>query len=393
MISNKLATVTPSFTIGISTKVKELKSKGINVTNLSIGEPDFLTPENIKEAAIKAIQNNMTKYDAAAGLLELRQAISKKLKADNHLEYTPSQIVVSSGAKHSITNTLMAILNPNDEVIVPAPYWVSYPEMVKLTGGIPIFIDTKKENSFKLQPTELENAITKKTKAIFITNPSNPTGIIYSKEELKPLVDICVKNNIYIISDEIYEKISFGSEFTSIASFSKEAYDLTITVNGLSKAASMTGWRIGYTASNEELAKAMGSIQGHLVSHPSTISQWAALEAMVNSEESTHEMVRIYKERKELIVEILKNIPQVSYIEPQGAFYFFIDISNLKDKLTYTDSLSLKVCDDLLEKHLVAFVPGIAFGNDDFIRMSYATSMENIEKGLQELKKYAESLY
>ena len=392
MLSRKVFAVTPSFTVGIGTKVKELKKQGIDITNLSIGEPDFFTPQNVKNAAIEAIGKNLTKYDAASGLLELRQAICKKLKDDNGLDYKANQIVVSSGAKHSITNILMSVLNPGDEVIIPAPYWVSYPEMVKLTGGIPIPIDTKKENSFKLQPSELEAAITEKTKAIFMTNPSNPTGSVYSKEELKKIVDICVKNNIYILSDEIYEKIIFDKEFTSIASFSKEAYDITITINGLSKAASMTGWRIGYTASNFELAKAMGSIQGHLVSHPSTISQWAALEAIKNCEEATQEMIDIYRIRRDLAIEIFKDIPKVSIVKPDGAFYFFIDISQLKDCLDYEDSLSLKVCDDLLEKQKVAFVPGIAFGNDDFIRMSYATSIENIKIGLDKLKKYTESL-
>jgi aspartate aminotransferase len=392
MLSKKLSSVTPSFTVGISTKVKELKKQGQDITNLSIGEPDFFTPENVKDAAIDAIKNNLTKYDAASGVLELRQAICKKLKNDNNLDYDANQIVVSSGAKHSITNILMAVLDPNDEVIIPAPYWVSYPEMVKLTGGVPVFIDAKKENSFKLQPDELKNAITENTKAIFITNPSNPTGAVYSKDELKKIVDICVQNNIYILSDEIYEKIIFDKEFTSIASFSKEAYDLTITINGLSKSASMTGWRIGYTASNLELAKAMGSIQGHLVSHPSTISQWAALEAVENCEEATEDMVKIYRTRRDLVIDIFKDIPKVSIIEPDGAFYFFIDISQLKESLDYKDSLSLKVCDDLLEKQKVAFVPGIAFGNDDFIRMSYATSIDNIKTGLDKLKKYTESL-
>lgn len=392
MLSKKLSQVTPSFTIGISTKVKELSKQGIDITNLSIGEPDFFTPENVKNAAIDAINNNFTKYDAASGLLELRQAICHKLKVDNELDYEANQIVVSSGAKHAITNTLMVLLDPGDEVIIPSPYWVSYPEMVKLTGGVPIFVETKKDFSFKLTVDQLLNSITDKTKAIFITNPSNPTGAFYNKEELVKLVDVCIDHDIYIIADEIYEKILFDETFTSIASLSPEAYDKTIVINGLSKAASMTGWRIGYTASNKEIAKAISSVQGHLVSHPSTISQWAALEAVKNGESATHEMVSVYRQRRDLIESIFNEIPKLDIIKPQGAFYIFIDISALKKSFANNDSLSLKVCDDLLVDYQVAFVPGIAFGNDNFIRMSYATSNENIITGLNKLKNYVNSL-
>jgi aspartate aminotransferase len=392
MLSKKLSNVTPSFTIGISTKVKELKAQGIDVTNLSIGEPDFFTPENVKQAAITAINNNYTKYDAASGLKVLRTAIKEKLKRDNALDYSIDQIVVSSGAKHAITNALIVLLDPGDEVIIPSPYWVSYPEMVKLNNGVPVFIETRKEDSFKLTADLLAKAITEKTKAIFITNPSNPTGAFYSKEDLIPLVDLCIKNEIYIFADEIYEKILFEGTFVSIASLSDEAYDWTITINGLSKAASMTGWRIGYTATNLEIAKAIASVQGHLVSHPSTISQWAALEAVTSAEKATDEMVKIYLSRRDLILDIFKNIPELDIIKPQGAFYIFIDLSRIKDKVSFDESLSLKVCSDLLEKHQVAFVPGIAFGKDDFMRMSYATSNENIMIGLDKLKAYLASL-
>jgi aspartate aminotransferase len=392
MLAKKLANVTPSFTIGISTKVKELKSQGIDVTNLSIGEPDFFTPENVKQAAIDAINNNYTKYDAAAGLLELRKAIKDKLKTDNQLDYDTDQIVVSSGAKHAITNALMVILDPGDEVIIPSPYWVSYPEMVKLTGGVPAIIETDKSTSFKLTPAQLKAGITSKTKAIFITNPSNPTGAFYSKEDLVEIVNICIENEIYILADEIYEKILFDETFVSIASLSPAAYEWTITINGLSKSASMTGWRIGYTATNKEIAKAISSVQGHLVSHPSTISQWGALEAVKNTATATKEMVNVYRERRDLIIEIFNDIPELSIIEPQGAFYIFIDLSGIKNKVNYDDSLSLKVCDDLLDQNKVAFVPGIAFGKDDFMRMSYATSNENIIAGLNKLRAYLKSL-
>ncbi|OPL07477.1 MAG: aspartate aminotransferase [delta proteobacterium ML8_F1] len=392
MLCERISKITPSYTVGITTKVKALKRQGIDVINLGVGEPDFPTPDKVKEAAIKAIHENKTKYDNPAGVLELREAIVKKLKKDNQLDYDADQIVVSSGAKHSITNALMAILNPLDEVIIPIPYWVSYPEMVKLVGGIPVTVETKKENHFKITPEEFSAAITPRTKMIFITNPSNPTGAMYTAEELKALVKVAVEKDIYILADEIYEKINFGHEFVAIASISKEAYDLTITVNGLSKSASMTGWRIGYTATNRELAKAMTSIQGHLVSHPSTISQWAAVTALENSDEETLAMLEVYWQRRDRLLELFKEIPEISVIEPQGAFYFFIDISGLKEKFPTEKSLSLKVCDDLLEKHRVAYVPGIAFGNDDFMRMSYATDMATIEAGVKALKDYVDSL-
>ncbi len=391
MLCERISKITPSYTVGITTKVKALKREGIEVINLGVGEPDFPTPENVKEAAIKAIHENKTKYDNPAGVLELRQAIADKLKADNQLDYSADQIVVSSGAKHSITNTLMAILNPQDEVIIPIPYWVSYPEMVKLVGGVPVPVETKKENHFKITPEEFSAAITPRTKIIFITNPSNPTGAMYTRKELEALVAVAVEKGIYILADEIYEKINFGHEFVSIASISKEAYENTITVNGLSKSASMTGWRIGYTATNLELAKAMTSIQGHLVSHPSTISQWAALAALESTEEETASMLKTYWQRRDRLLELFSEIPEVSVIEPQGAFYFFIDISSFRDRFPQEESLSLRVCDDLLEKHRVAYVPGIAFGNDDFMRMSYATDMATIEAGIQALKDYINS--
>ena len=388
MFSKKLSTITPSFTIGISTKVNELKNSGIDILNLSIGEPDFLTPEKAKLAAIEAINNNITKYDAASGNKDFRKIISKKLKNENNLNYDIDQIVVSNGAKHAITNTLLALLDPGDEVIIPKPYWVSYPEMVKLTGGVPVFVDTKKENEFKLKKDELLNAITDKTKAIFITNPSNPTGAVYTKDELIEIVDICVKNKIFILADEIYERILYIDEFTSIATLSKEVYDYTITINGLSKSAAMTGWRLGYTACRKDLARAISSIQGHLVSHPCTIAQSAGLEALNSCKLDTEKMLKGYTERRNLAIKLFSDIKEIDIIKPDGAFYIFMDISSVKEKIKYTDSFSIEVCNILLEKYKLALVPGIAFGKDDFVRMSYAADIKDVEEGINRIKKF-----
>jgi len=392
MLSKKVSSITPSFTIGISTKVKELKNQGIEIVNLSIGEPDFFTPESAKNSAIKAIEANKTKYDAAPGLTELRNAIVEKLKTENGLNYKTEEIVVSSGAKHAITNALIAITDPGDEIIIPKPYWVSYPEMVKLTGGTPILVDTQGSNSFKLTAEELENAITDKTKALFITNPSNPTGAVYTKDDLKGIVELCVKKDIYIIADEIYERICYLDEFTSIASFSEEAKAITITINGLSKSAAMTGWRLGYTATNAEMAKAISSIQGHLVSHPSTITQWAAVEAVQNCQADTQEMVSHYKSRRNEAIKLFGEIDELSIIEPNGAFYVMINTSELNKYLGNQESYSIEICNRLLDDHRVALVPGIAFGNDDYIRMSYAASIENVREGIKRLSDFIASL-
>ncbi len=384
MLANRTSFVSPSVTISISTKVKELRREGIDVIGLSIGEPDFFTPENIKEAGIQAIKENKTKYDAASGLLELKKAIQKRYKETHNLEYDLDEIVVSSGAKHSITNTLLAIINPEDEVIIPKPYWTSYPEMVKILGGVPILVNTSADNSFKLKPDELRALISSKTKAIFINNPSNPTGAIYTKEELEEIVKICIENRIYIIADEIYEEILFADEFTSVASLNKEN---TIVINGLSKCSSMTGWRIGYTLSNKKIAKAMSSMQGHLVSHPCTISQWAGVEAINNGKKATEEMVKIYKERRDAVMSLLDG--KLPYIKPDGAFYTFIDISSLKEEFEHEDSLSIAVANKLLDEYKVAVVPGIAFGIDNYIRITFAADVDEVTEGVKRILKLA----
>lgn len=392
MLSSKLKNITPSYTIGISTKVKELKNQGQDIINLSIGEPDFFTPTAAKNSAIEAIHMNKTKYDAASGLLDLRTAIQSKLQAENNVSYELDEIIVSSGAKHAITNTLIALLDYEDEVIIPKPFWVSYPEMIKLAGGKPVFVDTQRENNFKVTPQDIQNALTSKTKMIFITNPSNPTGAVYSKEELKGIVDVCLKNNIYILADEIYEKICYVDSFVSIASLSEEAKNITITINGLSKSVAMTGWRIGYSASNKLLAKAISTVQGHLVSHPSTISQWAGVSALTSCQKEMMKMVNTYKSRRDLAVENLKKIKDIDFIYPEGAFYLFIDISNLKNRLKWDNSFSVAFSDILLSQAKVAAVPGIAFGMDDFIRISYACDTKELLEGITRIKSFIETL-
>ena len=320
MLSKKLKNITPSYTIGISSKVNDMKSSGIDVVNLSIGEPDFTTPQAAKEEAIKSLNENKTKYNLVPGLKELREAIVSKLKKENNLSYDIDEIVVSSGAKHCITNAFMAILDDGDEVLIPKPYWVSYPEMVKLVGGVPVSIDTKKENSFKVTKEEIQKSITPRTKMIIICNPSNPTGVIYNKEELENILQVCLENNIYILADEIYEKICYKDEYVSLASLSEKAKDITITINGFSKSAAMTGLRLGYSASNKIIAKAMSSIQGHLVSHPATVTQWAGYGALVKATDEMNEMVKVYKEKRDLAMSILDDITKLDYIYPEGAF-------------------------------------------------------------------------
>lgn len=391
MLSNRASNISPSITLGISAKVKELKSKGQAIINLSIGEPDFLTPDKVKAEGIRAIKENITKYDAASGSLKVKEAVCQKLKRENGLDYTPDQIVVSNGAKHAITNGLLATINPGDEVLIPVPYWVSYPEMVGLVGGVPVLVQTKKENGFKVTLEDIEPHLNEKTKMIILTNPSNPTGNVFSREELENLCTNLVEKNILILADEIYEKVIYDEEFVSIASLSEEIYDKTILINGLSKSASMTGWRMGYSATNKTLAKAIGSIQSHLTTHPSTITMAASVVALNDCEEDVNLMVKTYKERRDYIESFFKDWGRLDIIPPKGAFYVFIDIGPLAEKIK-ADSLSLQVCDDMIELHKTAFVPGIGFGQDDFIRLSYAASMEDIKEGLNRFKTYVENV-
>ena len=392
MLSNRLNNITPSYTIGISTKVRNLKSEGKNIIDLSIGEPDLLVPYKAIQCGIDSLNNNLTNYDLVPGLKVLREQLCKKLKTENNCNYDIDEIVVSSGAKHAITNTLLALVNPGDDILVPKPYWVSYPEMIKLVNANPIFVDTNKENDFKLTKEILEKYITPNTKMLFLTNPSNPTGAVYTKEELLEIATVCLNHNIYILADEIYEKICYTDQFVSVASLSKDIKNITITINGFSKSFAMTGLRIGYSASNKKIAKAISTIQGHLVSHPSLTSQYVAYGALKDCPEYIDEIVSIYKSRRDLVVDILNKSDKLGYVTPDGAFYVFIDLSKVKESLDYKDSFSIEFCNRLLDEYQVAAVPGIAFGMDNYIRISYACSEDNFTKGLERVIKLAESL-
>ena len=392
MLSNRLGNITPSYTIGISTKVAELNAKGKNIIDLSIGEPDFYIPEKAKQYGIDSLNDNLTKYNMVPGLKILREEICKKLSIENNCSFSIDEIVVSSGAKHSITNTLLALTNPGDEILVPKPYWVSYPEMIKLVNAVPVFIDTDKANDFKLTRDVLEKYITPKTKMLFLNNPSNPTGAIYTKEELIDIANVCLENNIYILADEIYERIHYNDNFTSISSLGEDIKNISIIVNGFSKSASMTGLRIGYTASSKEIAKAISTIQGHLVSHPSLTAQYIAYGALKECSKDIDDMVNTYKHRRDLVIDKLDKINNLGYVTPDGAFYIFIDLSLYKDKLDFKDSFSIEFCNQLLDKYEVAAVPGIAFGLDDYIRISYACSEEKFLTGIDRLNEFLTSL-
>ena len=392
MLSNRLGNITPSYTIGISTKVAELNAKGKNIIDLSIGEPDFYIPEKAKQYGIDSLNDNLTKYNMVPGLKILREEICKKLSIENNCSFSVDEIVVSSGAKHSITNTLLALTNPGDEILVPKPYWVSYPEMIKLVNAVPVFIDTDKANDFKLTRDVLEKYITPKTKMLFLNNPSNPTGAIYTKEELIDIANVCLENNIYILADEIYERIHYNDNFTSISSLGEGIKNISIIVNGFSKSAAMTGLRIGYTASSKEIAKALSTIQGHLVSHPSLTAQYIAYGALKECSEDIANMVNTYKHRRDLVIDKLDKINNLGYVTPDGAFYIFIDLSLYKNKLDFEDSFSIEFCNQLLDKYEVAAVPGIAFGLDDYIRISYACSEEKFLTGIDRLNAFLTSL-
>lgn len=394
-LSNKAKQINPSITLEITAKAKELKEAGIDVVSFGAGEPDFNTPDNIIKAAVRAMEEGRTKYTATSGILDLRKAICSKFEKDNGLLYNPSQIVVSTGAKQSLANTFLAILNEGDEVIIPVPYWVSYPELVKLAGGVPVFVNTLKQNDYKYTIDELKEVVTSKTKAILINSPNNPTGSIYSREELLDIAKFAKENNLIIVSDEIYEKLIYDNkEHVSIASLSEDAYNRTIVINGLSKSYAMTGWRIGYSASSVEIAKLMSSIQSHVTSNINSISQYAALEALTGPQDSIKLMKEEFEKRRNYMVDRISKIQGVSYIKPSGAFYIMIYVGNFYGK-TIGDTLinsSLDFSKSILEEEKVAVIPGIAFGLDKYIRLSYATSMKIIEEGLDRLESYLRKL-
>ena len=390
-LASRALNVTPSVTLSIDAKAKQMVSQGIDVVGFGVGEPDFDTPLNIADAGVNAIRKGFTRYTPASGTVELRQAICAKLKADNGLEYGPNDIVVSNGAKHSIYNVLLALIEDGDEVIILAPYWVSYTEMVKMVGGVPIVVEASEADDFKVSLAQLEAARTEKTKLLFLNSPSNPTGMVYSREELKTIADFCVKHGIYVMADEIYEKLVYdGAEHVSIASFGPEIKDLTIVVNGMSKAYAMTGWRIGYTASATELAKAMSSLQSHATSGPNSIAQKASVEALKGPQETIDMMVSEFSRRRLRMVELINEIPGLSCRTPNGAFYVMANVSGLFGKTLDGEVIKddVHLATVLLEKAHVAVVPGSAFGSGDFVRLSYATSMEQIEEGLKRIKNF-----
>ncbi|MGL4363268.1 MAG: pyridoxal phosphate-dependent aminotransferase [Cellulosilyticaceae bacterium] len=391
MISKLASSIAPSSTLAITAKANAMKAEGIDVVGFGAGEPDFDTPDYIKNAAIQAINEGFTKYTPASGTLSLKKAIANKLQVENNVCYTPEQIVVNNGAKHSLTNTFLAVLNVGDEVLIPAPYWLSYPEMVKMAYGVPKIIYTDKANMFKLTPELLEKSITDKTRAIIINSPSNPTGVVYTREELKALADVAVRHNIWIVSDEIYEYLVYGeTKHTCIASLSDEIYNHTITINGLSKSHAMTGWRIGYLAAPLEVAKAASNLQSHATSNPNSIAQKAAEAALDLSYDFPKKMVEVFEKRSHIMYEKLKSIQGFDVIKPQGAFYCFVDISALYGKM-YEGQIIKNAADFaalILEKKNVALVPCADFGAPDCIRLSYAISQESIEKGLERIEQF-----
>jgi aspartate aminotransferase len=393
-LSNKAQAVKPSSTLAITAKAKELMSKGIDVVGFGAGEPDYNTPENICEAAIKAIHEGFTKYTPAEGTLELRKAVCDKFLSFNKISYEPSQIVVSNGGKHSLTNIFEAICNPGDEVIIPAPYWLSYPEIVKLADGVPVFIRGEKSNQYKVTAEQIEAACTEKTKALILNSPSNPSGMIYTREELEAIAEVAVRKDFYVVSDEMYEHLIYEGEAVSIASLNDEIYKRTITCSGVAKSYSMTGWRIGFTGSSKEIAKLMASVQSHQTSNPNSIAQKAALEAITGPQDSVHKMHAEFKKRRDFMVERIDQIKNISALKPQGAFYMFVDISKLLDKEYNGEKIGNvdKLAKILIEDYNVAVIPCADFGFADHIRLSYAISMEQIQKGLDRMEALTEKL-
>ena len=394
-LSKRAAEVKPSSTLAITAKAKELRAQGKDVVGFGAGEPDFNTPENICNAAIDAIKSGFTKYTPASGTNELKEAISKKFKAFNKLDYAPDQIVISNGGKHSLTNIFTAIINPGDEVIIPAPFWLSYPEIVKLAGGVPVIVNTKKEQGYKLTAEELRAAVTDKTKALVLNTPNNPTGMLYTEEELRAIADVVVEKDFYVVADEMYEHLVYGDQkHISIASFSKEIYDRTITCSGVAKSYSMTGWRIGYTGSSKEIAKMMSSVQSHQTSNPNSIAQKAAEEALNGPQDSVAAMHKEFDKRRKYMVERVNNMPLISCIEPLGAFYVFVDAHEVlgKNHKGETVNTVADMARILIEEYNTAVVPCADFGIDDHLRLSYAISIEQIEKGLDRIENFLKEL-
>ncbi len=391
-VSKRAQSVPPSATLAVTSRAQQLKAQGVDVVGFGAGEPDFDTPDYIKQAAIEALKGGKTKYTPAAGIIELRKAIAAKLKKENGLDYTPEQIVVNIGGKHSVYEAMQAVLDPGDEVILPTPYWVTYPEAIKLAGGVAKIVQTDKANSYKITPKQLKDAITKKTSLLVLNSPNNPGGFTYTPEELKNIAKVVEGSNVVVMSDEIYEKLIYGStKFVSFASFSEDAYKRTLTLNGFSKTFSMTGWRLGYTAGPLEVIKAMGRLQDHMTSNPVTFAQYAAIAALGEPAEQAIEKMRVeFERRAKYMAERLNAIKGVDCPEPTGAFYCFPDVSiHYGRKINGTKITgSLDFAQALLEQANVGVVPGLPFGCDNNIRLSFACSLEQISKGLDRLQKW-----
>ena len=390
-LSRVAQAVQASTTLAIDAMFKQMKADGVDVIGFGAGEPDFATPDNIKEAGIAAIRDNFTKYTPTPGIPALREAACQRLKADCGLDYAPANIVAASGAKHALYAALHALVNPGDEVIVPAPYWVTYCEMVKMVGGTPVVVETTEAGGFKLTPAQLEAAITGRTKAILLNNPNNPTGMVYNREELRALADVCVAQDLYVIADEIYYRLVYdGRTFTSFAALGEDVKERTIVVNGVSKSYAMTGWRIGFAAAPEHIAKLMSNYLSHSTAAPCSVAQKAAVEALSGPQETVEVMRRAFEARRDYLVERMNAIPGISCLKPEGAFYVMMNLNRLLGKTLH--GVTIRGADDFssafLKEGLVATVPGTGFGAPTFVRWSYATSMENIKAGLDRLEKF-----
>jgi len=394
-LSEKALAIQPSLTLGIDALSKEMKKSGKDVIGFGAGEPDFDTPQYIKDEAVRALQKGLTKYTPASGIPELKQAVCARYKRKYGLEYAPGQVVVSNGGKHSLFNVFQAILNPGDEVIIPSPYWLTYPELVKMAGGTPIFVKAGAENCFEPAAEDIRAAITEKTRAIIVNSPSNPCGCVYSKKCLEEIASICQEYELYIVSDEIYDELAYGEPCASIAGVSEDAKARTIVVNGVSKAYAMTGWRIGYAIAPAAVAKVMESYQSHSTSNPCSIAQYASAAALDGPQEELAEMVRVFDERSTLMHRLINDIPGLSCARPAGAFYAFASIAGVLGRRYQGEEItgSVKFAELLLKHKLVAVVPGIAFGADDHVRLSYATSNQNIQKGLERIAEFCREIH
>ena len=385
----RMSKIQESMTLALSAKAKKMRREGIDVISLSAGEPDFSTPDNIKNKAIEALSRGFTHYTTVSGIPELKDAIIQKYKRESNVDYSPNQVIVSTGAKQALYNAIFALIGPGDEVLIPIPYWVSYRDQVIMAEGIPVFIDTDEKSGFQFSIDDVKKSLTSKTKLILLNTPNNPTGVIYNEDVLKEIADLAIERDLYIISDEIYEKISYGEiRVRSIVAIEPKVKERAIIINGFSKAYAMTGWRLGYAVGPEEVIKAMNKIQGQVTSCPNSIAQWAGVEALTGPQDEVARMRDEFKKRRDFVMEKLAGIPHVSYVRPQGAFYIFVNISYYFNKVykNYKVADSLSMSEYLLNEEKIALVPGSAFGKEGYLRLSYATSKENLEKALDRLK-------